>query len=305
MRREQANGRRKRNRWILAGFVVVLIIVISVSVSVTQKNKKAADAFKTAERSQLREMIDTALNKEGITTVPLDSIESYQYRALDWLSKNKELPNYDRSTVLQRYALACFYFATNGAKTLYTPTPSPWKSSERWLSDMHECQWEGIECNTRNKVAGINLSEHNLSGALPQELVFLKDHLEVLDLTTNHLFIDGAQFDVFGRLSNLQIILMDDNYLSSSDGLPAAFGQCSNLVKLRLSYNLIGGQLNGKLLESFQKLTHLELESNFITGGIPNSVGHMHNLVYFYMRRNSLKFNLDFLKPGKMKSLCK
>jgi Leucine-rich repeat (LRR) protein len=31
----------------------------------------------------------------------------------------------------------------------------------------------------------------------------------------------------------------------------------------------------------------------------------MTNLVYLYMRRNDLKFNLNFLKSGKLKDLCK
>jgi hypothetical protein len=41
-------------------------------------------------------------------------------------------------TVVQRYSLSTFYFATQG---------SVWTSNEGWLSSTQECSWFGVECN--------------------------------------------------------------------------------------------------------------------------------------------------------------
>jgi hypothetical protein len=36
---------------------------------------------------------------------------------------------------------------------------------------------------------------------------------------------------------------------------------------------------------------------------MPSSVGMLEALVYLYMRRNSMQFNLDFIKYGKLTNL--
>ena len=100
---------------------------------------------------------------------------------------------------------------------------------------------------------------------------------------------------------------MDDNFLVSDDGLPWQFKKLGKLQKMRLSYNLLAGELesNQPVLDYLTQLTHLEIESNFLTGTIPQAIASMTNLVYLYMRRNDLSFNLDFLKQGKLTDLCK
>jgi hypothetical protein len=91
------------------------------------------------------------------------------------------------------------------------------------------------------------------------------------------------------------------------NGLPPQLGQLTNMKRLRLSYNLLGGQLEGQypILDGMTQLTHLELESNFFNGTFPQNIGNMEQLVYIYMRRNNMKFNLDWLSGGKLTNLCK
>jgi hypothetical protein len=69
----------------------------------------------------------------------------------------------------------------------------------------------------------------------------------------------------------------------------------------------LGGQLEGQypILDGMTQLTHLELESNFFNGTFPQNIGNMEQLVYIYMRRNNMKFNLDWLSGGKLTNLCK
>jgi Leucine-rich repeat (LRR) protein len=48
---------------------------------------------------------------------------------------------------------------------------------------------------------------------------------------------------------------------------------------------------------------HVEIESNFLTGTIPH-LGALQNLVYLYLRRNTLSSNLDFIKTSNHKNLA-
>jgi len=307
MRREKMVRQARRNRWYLLGLViVVIVVVIVVSVTVTSgekaKNQPAA-ARNDPAAAELLSLLEVAMKKDSMDHTTLYDETTYQAQAFNWLAKNSQLSTYDRSQVLQRFALACFYYSTNSIRTIYTTTPTPWKKSTNWLTDQHECQWMGLDCNARLKVNVINLEENGLSGAIPLELAFLKAHLISLDLTTNSLYIEGASWDVFRQFTNLQSLLMDDNYLSDNNGIPAVLGDCTSLKKIRLSYNLLGGELDGKVIQKLTKLTHLEIESNYLEGSIPSELGNMDRLIYLYLRRNALTFNLDFIKSGKLKSL--
>jgi hypothetical protein len=256
------------------------------------------------QESALRSTLTTAMNEQGLNSNRLNLATSYQSKALDWLLTDPKLESYDRSQVLQRFTMACFYYATNGIVTLYTPRAVNWKDSTGWLSQTSECEWLGIQCSTKSRVNGIALENNGLTGGLPQELIFLKDHLTSIDLTTNFLYMNGDDFNLFSQLGRLETLLMDDNYLSTSDGLPTSFMSLLSLKKLRMSYNLFGGSLSANMVKSWPKLTHLEIESNFLEGKLPDALGNLGELVYLYVRRNSLSGNLDFLKLGKMSNLC-
>jgi hypothetical protein len=288
---------RRKYYYIAAAVVLLLVIIIPVAVVVPQKNAEKK------EKAEMRDMISSVLTREGINADGLTNSGSYQGKAFNWVYENSG-DDMERSQVLQRYALASFYYATFKVQTLYTPNPPEWKSSTNWLSDTHECEWQGVQCSSRMRVDGIVLEENHLTGAVPGDLVLLREHLITLDVTTNLLYMESSHFRFFEKMDTLETILMDDNYLSTTDGLPSYLGSVSALKKLRLSYNLIAGPLDDDMFKSLSKLTHLEIESNFLTGSIPASIGDLGDLIYLYMRRNSMYFNLDFVKAGNLKSLC-
>ena len=92
-----------------------------------------------------------------------------QYRAAIWATStdNTEgLPG-DNSRLLTRFALASFYFATNGDNWLRCArSGSNCNVGEEWLSMESECSWFSIECNDNNVVQGINFSKNKPSYAL-------------------------------------------------------------------------------------------------------------------------------------------
>jgi hypothetical protein len=75
----------------------------------------------------------------------IDDQESPQGEAADWIINvddiNQCAPNLD-----QRYALAVFYFATNG---------DDWENKMDWLSPALECNWFSIACGNTDRVTEI------------------------------------------------------------------------------------------------------------------------------------------------------
>jgi Leucine-rich repeat (LRR) protein len=122
-----------------------------------------------------------------------------------------------------------------------------------------------------------------------------------LDLRNNVIYLEDDLHNVFLHMPQLQTLLMDDNYIVSTTGLPTQFAKLQSLQKLSLSYNLLQGEFDGSVFEGMSLLSHLELESNYIKGGIPSSLAYLPNMEYLYMRRNSLTFPLeDLIGPGKI-----
>ncbi len=297
----RSSGLSRQARLCIFGgsfLALVLIIVIPVSIALDRNAKESAAI------SALRTLVVDALKKENIDTSGFDDESTYQEKAFRWLYyNNPNLSSMDRTQVLQRYALAAFYYSTYQVATLYTPNPPIWVSSNRWLSTESACDWEGINCNSRDRVDRISLESNALTGKIPADLSLLREHLKELDLTTNLLYMETADLEFFGSLTKLETLLLDDNYILTEDGLPTSIGECTSLEKLRLSYNLMGGELPDDFFSKLTQLTHLEAESNFFSGSMPSSVGMLEALVYLYMRRNSMQFNLDFVKHGKLKNL--
>ena len=200
-------------------------------------------------------MIEDALLSLNLPTDNLLLTKSYQYKAFDWLSENTNLEGYDDSRKLQRFAMACFYYSTFQVTTKHTPEPSPWVYQEYWLTDKHECDWTGIHCTASKRVHSISLEKNNLTGKLPLELTLLKDTLMGLDLSTNSIDMTIDDMNVFGMLPRLEKLLLDDNYLESRQGLPQSLQKCTDLRKLKLSYNLLEGPLDNGILNNLQKLS--------------------------------------------------
>ena len=344
----------RRRRWFCGGVAFLgMIIVIGITVSSSKNNAGSAvpspstgdsrpvgDDEKFTGNPDLLKLLESSLASEGISTDQLSLEDGYQYEAFMWLSQDSHLEKYDEKRKLQRFALACLYYATYSIETEYTPEPSPWKNEDLWLSDESECKWTGIQCvESTSEVHTIALEDNNLSGKLPMELSFLKQHITDLDFTNNGLYMEGDDLKVFQHLTNLKTLTLDHNFLVSTDGLPKSLAKCTNMHRLRLSYNLLGGPLDTGVLENMQKLSkyncvhcvksipvafeiraynfllilnsylthvfleHLEIESNFFTGSV-HFLANMTSLTYVYLRRNSLTAHLSFVKEGTLTNLA-
>jgi hypothetical protein len=129
----------------------------------------------------------------------LEDTFTYQHKALTWLESTAydSLPEW---RILQRFALACIYYATFQVQTLFTDTVygnnadiPAWNNTENWLSPENECTWFGILCDFDGQVMDVELYSNSLTGTFPPEVVYLKQSLIALDLYDNAIWNPGDQ----------------------------------------------------------------------------------------------------------------
>ena len=106
-------------------------------------------------------------------------------RALDWLVYTDTKTN-QFGAIRTRYALACFFFATQSSEKGHK-----WIEDRHWLSSFPVCLWYGIECiNQRDEIASVrslNLSSNALTGTIPQEIGMLGLDIHTFDVSDNKI----------------------------------------------------------------------------------------------------------------------
>jgi hypothetical protein len=305
----------QQKRWLIClvmSFVVIIIAVVVPCALLLPKNNNTTEsdqldtnvpyATVSPEQEELFTIVTKALDNVGVNTQYFLFEKGYQYKSFHWLSGNANLAGMIESQRLQRFALATLYFSTNNVPNDFADDPGPWTDESLWLTDESECDWAHVRCDADNKTQRLIFQMNNLSGKLPPDLALLQDTLEMLDLTSNLLHMVGSDFDVFDTLLSLKYLDLDDNFIESRGGLPQNFKNMQSLEEFKASYNLMSGPLDNGVLETLQKLTHLEIESNFFTGALP-FLGVMTELTYVYLRHNNLSSHLNFLKGGRLTNL--
>lgn len=145
---------RNNKKWLAIGGVALLLIVIVVTVSVTVTGR---DSSETAAPLPERDQALTDIASSVSSPQSLSDPNSPQSKALDWLINEDPLvltPSIvttdDR--ILQRYALAVFYYATDG--------PNSWLPNS-WMNG-NECSgqfWIGLSCNDNDEVRSMAFGE--------------------------------------------------------------------------------------------------------------------------------------------------
>lgn len=242
-------------------------------------------------------------DRHNMEWASLSKADTPQSKALLFVTASQNYDSMPQSKRIQRYALGVFYYSTFMQAHAFWTDPTDWTSAYRWMTAEDECLWEGIVCHeTSKKVTAIILPTHALSGYLPTELALL-DELQEVDLSQNYLHMTPSKNDdlrVFGMLKQLKKLELGDNYiLTEQHGLPTSIGKLLHLQRLSMSYNLLQGPLDGAVVRNLQQLTHLEIESNYLSGALPEELGQLPRLYYLYLRRNLLEINLsDLLAPA-------
>jgi hypothetical protein len=165
---------------------------------------------------------------------------SSQNLAIEWIALFDDA-NLDpeHPILLQRYALAVFFFSTYADDDIYDYEDLDgdeagtarkldelgWIDWEGWLSGKSHCTWYGVECQTEagldmdmGSVTHLNLTSNNLKGYLPYEINGLPD-LQLLDVDGNFLTADIPK--TIGDLSDLGTFLV--HCLASREAIHNAY----------------------------------------------------------------------------------
>jgi len=309
----------QKNKWYIIGgsaaLLIILSVVIGVSVSTAKNSGSSASGSSSsplsADEQKVADLMGRLESTFDVLGLPeshskqLKSSESPQARALSWVAASEKYDSYSDDQKLQRYALASFFYGTYAVRNAYVTQQVPWTTADKWLTDEDECKWEGITCSDNGRVTKMDLEEHRVSGTIPLDIVLMREHLKEIALTNNLIFMEGDALDVFKYLENIETILLADNYIVERNGLPKSMRDLTELRKLVLSYNLLQGSIPPNYFTNLNKLTHLEVESNYLTGALPESIFDMEQLVYLYARRNDLNFQFQHaIKTANWPNMC-
>jgi hypothetical protein len=205
-----------------------------------------------------------------------------QNKAYKWLLTNAFLTIYSDEQILTRYGLATFFYATNG--------PTTWDSFIRddgWLTDASECEWGSTANNqcTKGVYTSLTLDFVGVSGTIPRELGLLTA-LERFSVRGDGMaeIMSGTIPDIFGSLSNMQTIRLNDNDFTGL--IPASFASLKNCIVMILSGNSLIGKIPKELAETQART--LNLSHNQLSGQIPSELFTLSELKILNLQNNNL-----------------
>lgn len=206
---------------------------------------------------------------------------------------------------IQRYALACLYYATYKVSNIYAETAFgalgmiPWNNAEGWLEADDECTWFGVGCNEQGYVDFIDLERNALTGTVPYELSYLGKSLQFLRLDKNFFLNQGDEgLEFLSQLSELKNFSAHDSYFQYS-GLPPQLAMMTSLEYADLSYVMFLGAISPDFLSGttnpLPNLWYLDISGNSFHGPVPTSLARLPSLKAFYAMDSDITGSLDFI----------
>ena len=169
-----------------------------------------------------------------------DDPNSYQNRALDFVTDVKGLTDVSSEEFLTLYALASIYYASYGQHNKYTlahtdmydpnSDPAGWAVDDNWLEPSeHYCDWWGVICDSNQRVTQLQLSGNNMLGVFAPEVQHLR-HLEILELFNNFfLMTEGDSGNSWiAKMTSLKRFFVGTTSFEY-DGVPPYFEGLPNL----------------------------------------------------------------------------
>ena len=251
--------------------------------------------------SEIYKLIVQASFDDGASLQVPDSPQS---RAFEWLlTDTLDVPDERK---IQRYALATFYYATEGEQ---------WVISD-WLDTAtSECTWhtDSVDgsCNDEDMMIALVFVDENVGGELPPELGMLPNlrtliiqnaqdsgvtggiptelsalsFMETFELK-GHNFIDQLPNDLFAAWPSLDRIALVSCQIPGA--IPDSVTNLTNLQYLSLAQNELVGTIPPGVPGDLVALTHLDLSKNSLTGPIPEMLEMMVNLKAILLAENRL-----------------
>ncbi|CAB9518113.1 receptor-like protein kinase [Seminavis robusta] len=240
----------------------------------------------------IEEYILSLLPQDTISSIIIDSSNddemTAQSKAFRWVLEDPILMTYEPWRIIQRFALATLYYATEGDQ---------WLENTDWLSyTVHEALWYNVD-SLRFKFPRFQqffelvfnydgdalehlwLSGNRLRGTIPDE-VYLLTSVRTMDLSINQQ-LGGTLASQVANLDRLEILLLYTTGLTGT--IPTEIG----LMETTYFWLLLGNSLTGTLpseVGQLRKSWFFTVDHNKLTGTLPTELGlltDMHSLWLF------------------------
>lgn len=178
-----------------------------------------------------------------------------------------EIPDPDRE------ALVMLYNATGGPD---------WRNSSNWLSDAPLGEWYGVTTDEDGRVDGLVLTENNLDGPLPADVIGI-EKLQVIDVRYNNL--TGMIPSGLAEPEAVTWFALGHNQFTGP--IPSDLGNLVSVEYFHLGANRLTGTIPSELgrLSSVQ---YFHLGENRLSGSIPSSFGNLRNVQEMLLFSNNL-----------------
>jgi Leucine-rich repeat (LRR) protein len=303
---------RKRCAVGAAALMILLTAGAAVGITLTvtkhrepnlapQNETKGEPAKDTAPSSNYSSETITTADPVGdfCSTLPKDTMDaiategSPQFLAYKWVHANPPVVGHIVSRLIQRFALATLYYATDGEN---------WSNNKGWLDpSAHECDWHydtdlEFSCYSGNDtITGIGLSSNELRGEIPPELALLSS-LEVLLISMN-AGLDGSIPDSVIGMKALSEVYMSQNALSGSlpyldpiathiflwenrfsGSIPKSHANLTNVQTFIVRTNLLTGTFGEDIWGNWSQVKAIDVSENSLAGSISSRIGLLTNL---------------------------
>ncbi len=172
----------------------------------------------------------------------------------------------------ERNALVALYNSLGG---------DGWTNKTNWMDENVEVsEWYGVTVDSEGFVTGIDLSNNNLSGTIPDEIgdfsklvtLCFGDYLN----NQNNNNITGTLPESICKLTSLEYLDLSSNQLEGA--LPENIGNLSKMNQLFLNNNQFTGSIPESIWTGMKQLGLLWLSRNKFTGGLTSSIGNATSL---------------------------
>jgi Leucine-rich repeat (LRR) protein len=205
-----------------------------------------------------------------------------QNLAYEWLANSSNLNALPEERKIQRYALATFFYSTDG---------DLWSNNVAWLSEGDECSWYSRSllrpnCNSIGQYENLILGFNGVGGTLPPEVALLSELARIQLSGGTARTLTGSLPSELGLLTSLQSFSAHSNALTGS--LPPDIGAWTALDLLDLGENKFSGSLPSEIGQ-MTALRGLNLTTNEFTGELPPTIGQLVGVEILSLADNSFE----------------
>ncbi len=178
-----------------------------------------------------------------------------------------EIPDPDRE------ALVLLYNATGGPD---------WRNSYNWLSDAPFGEWHGVTTDDDGRVNGLVLTNNNLDGPLPADVIGI-EKLQVIDVRYNNL--TGMIPSGLAEPEAVTWFALGHNRFTGT--IPSELGSMVSVQYFHLGANMLTGPIPSEL-GKLSSVQYFHLGENRLSGSIPSSLGNLRNVEEILLQNNHL-----------------